>query len=166
MKGTLHSKGPHLRRGLAAVELALLMPLLLTFLLGVWEVGRLVQINQILNNATREGARKASTGKNTYADVQTTVSNYLTNAGITNLNGLTVQVYNVTQSNAGPNYDPSKATCLDQLQINVSLPFNNVRWIGLLFLVTDPSTQMNAQAIWLSNHDKDYPTTIVPPPAY
>ena len=154
------------RRALAAVELALLMPLLLTFLLGVWEVGRLVQINQIIDNAAREGARKASTGVNTYADVKTTVSNYLTNAGITNLNNLTVQVYNVTQSNAGPTYDPSKAACLDQLQINVALPFNNVRWIGLLFLVTDPGTQMNAQAIWLSNQDQSYPTTIVPPPAY
>ena len=82
---------------------------------------------QIVCNAAREGARKASTGVNTYADVQTTVANYLTNAGITNQTGLTVTVYDVTQGNSGPQFDPSTATWLDQLQVTVTLPYSNVQ---------------------------------------
>lgn len=151
------------RRGVATVELALVLPFLLILLFGIWEVGRLVQISQIVNNAAREGARKASTGINTYSDVSTTVTNYLATAGITNLSGLQIQVYNVTQGNAGPSYDPSKAKQLDQLQVTVSLPFSNVQWALVNMLITDPNTQITATAVWLSNQDLAYPTSITPP---
>jgi Flp pilus assembly protein TadG len=151
------------RRGVAIVEFALVLPFLLILLLGIWEIGRMVQISQIVNNAAREGARKASTGVNSYTDVTTAVSNYLTTAGITNQTGVVVTVYNVTQSNAGPNYNPSNATQLDQLQVTVSLPFNNVAWSLANMLVTDPNTQITATAVWYSNQDLGYPTTIVPP---
>jgi Flp pilus assembly protein TadG len=151
------------RRAVAAVELAVIAPLVAIFLLGLLEVGRIVQVNEILNNAAREGARKASTGINTFADVQTTVANYLTNAGITNQAGLKVTVYNVTQSNAGPSFDPSTAKWLDQLQVTVSLPLSNVQLTALQFLNTDPGTILNAKAVWFSNQDQGYPTTITPP---
>jgi Flp pilus assembly protein TadG len=152
------------RAGGAIVELALLMPVLLILLLGCWEVGRMVQINQILNNAAREGARVASTGLNTYSDVNTVVNNYLTTAGISNVNKLQVQVVNVTQ-NAGPKYDPSQAKQLDQLQVTVLLPFSNVRW-NLLYLVTNANTQLTAQAIWCSNQNQAYPGNVVAPPGW
>src|SRR5437016_2897541 len=50
------------RSAAAAVELAFMMPFLLILLLGVWEVGRLIEVQQILNDAAREGARLASLG--------------------------------------------------------------------------------------------------------
>jgi Flp pilus assembly protein TadG len=148
------------RCGTAAVELAVVAPLVLILLVGLLQVGQLVQTNQILSNAAREGARKASTGINTYADVQTTVQNYLTNSGITNQTGLTVTVYNVTQSNAGPTYDPSTATWLDQLQVTVTLPYSNVQ---LAPFSPPPATIMTAQAVWFSAQDQAYPTSITPP---
>ena len=40
-----------------------------SLLMGVWEVGRLVQVEQLLNNAAREGARQASTSNVTTAGV-------------------------------------------------------------------------------------------------
>ena len=91
-------------------------------------------MNQIVCNAAREGARNASTGINTFANVQTVVTNYLTNAGITNQTGLTMTVYDVTQGNSGPQFNPSTADWLDQLQITVSLPFSNVQLTSLNFL--------------------------------
>ena len=148
------------RRGTAAVELAVVAPLVVTLLVGLLEVGQMVQVNQILSNAAREGARKASTGINTYADVQTTVQNYLTNAGITNQTGLTVTVYNVTQSNSGPSFDPSTAVCLDQLQVTVTLPYSNVQ---LAPLPTPPVSVLTAQAVWYSAQDQAYPTNVTPP---
>jgi Flp pilus assembly protein TadG len=148
------------RYGTAAVELAVVLPVVIILLVGLLEIGQTVQVSQILSNAAREGARKASTGMNTYADVQTTVSNYLTNAGITNQTGLTVTIYNVTQGNSGPNFDPSTAIYLDQLQITVTLPYANVQ---LAPLPTPQATVLTAQAIWFSNQDQAYPTTITPP---
>jgi Flp pilus assembly protein TadG len=149
------------RRGTAAVELAVVAPLVVALLVGLVEVGRLVQVNQILSNAAREGARKASTGVNSYADVQTTVANYLTNAGITNQTGLTVTVYDVTQSNSGPQFNPSTAAWLDQLKVTVTLPYSNVQ---LAPFPSSPATTMSAQAVWFSNQDQAYPTSITPPP--
>ncbi|HWA99735.1 MAG TPA: TadE family protein, partial [Pirellulales bacterium] len=50
------------RRGAVAVEAALLLPVLVTLMLGVWEVGRMIQVYEILDNAVREGARVAAGG--------------------------------------------------------------------------------------------------------
>jgi Flp pilus assembly protein TadG len=148
------------RCGIAAVEFAVVAPLVVGLLVGLLEVGRMVQVTQIVANAAREGARKASTGVNTYADLQTTVANYLTNAGITNQSGLTVTVSDVTQGNPGPQFNPSTANWLDQLQVTVTLPYNNVQLAPLLIA---PNTIISAQAVWLSNQDQAYPTSITPP---
>src|SRR5208282_1822508 len=132
------------RCGTAAVEFALIAPLVAILLVGLLEVGQMVQITLIVSNAAREGARQASTGANSYAGVQTTVANYLTNAGITNQSGLTVTVYDVTQGNSGPQFNPSTANWLDQLQITVTLPYSNVQ---LAPLPIPPNTVKSAQAV-------------------
>jgi Flp pilus assembly protein TadG len=46
-------------RGQALVEFALIVPLFFTLLFGIIEVGRFIFYYEILNNATREGARYA-----------------------------------------------------------------------------------------------------------
>ena len=54
MRCSLHSR----RRGVAAVELAFVtLMLVIPLLIGIWEVGRLVQVQQIVSNSAREGAR-------------------------------------------------------------------------------------------------------------
>jgi Flp pilus assembly protein TadG len=66
------------RSGVAAVELAFLLPLvLIPLLFGMWEVGRLIECQQVVSNAAREGARAASTGQFTDSQVQTIITNYL-----------------------------------------------------------------------------------------
>jgi Flp pilus assembly protein TadG len=95
------------RRGVAAIELAFVtMLLVIPLLIGIWEVGRLVQVQQIVSNATREGARiaaqgytisttgtptqiKVNTGTTT---VQDAVSDYLYAAGLTGLSPSDVTV--------------------------------------------------------------------------
>jgi len=51
------------RDAAAVVELALLLPFLLVVIIGIWEVGRLIQVQQALNNAAREGTRLAAQGQ-------------------------------------------------------------------------------------------------------
>ena len=66
------------RNASACVECAVCLLFLVPLLIGLWEVGRLVEVEQFLNNAVREGGRQASTGmKNVFqpsADSATTRS--------------------------------------------------------------------------------------------
>jgi Flp pilus assembly protein TadG len=142
------------RRGAAAVELALVLPVLLTILLAVWDLGRLIDATQILNNATREGGRCASTGQVDVAGIQDAVLNYLTQAGLSKV-GATVTVTNLTKST---NTDPTTADQLDQFQITTTLPSSSVRWIALNNLIG--SNTLSATCTWSSM--RDIPLTVDP----
>ena len=48
------------RRGVVAVEAAVTLPFMLVMMFGVWEVGRLIHVNQIMVDSAREGARLAA----------------------------------------------------------------------------------------------------------
>src|SRR6185437_5625543 len=104
-------------------------PLLLGLLAGVWEVGVIVNTEQILNNAARVGGRQASTGLNTNDQVQQAVLQYLQNAGLPTANA-TVTVTNVTSGG-----DVSAAAQMDQLNVSVRIPFADVAWDALYYLV-------------------------------
>jgi Flp pilus assembly protein TadG len=162
------------RHGAAAVEMAMVLPLLVWLLVGVWEVGRMVEVQQIISNAAREGARQAATGQFTNAQVEQVVANYLQVAGIptTNLNttgntGIqtitgTAQVKMVTDL-TNPSYDVSQAGYLDQIQVTVQIPFQDVKW-SVLNLITQSSTTMKATVTWYTMVDKPYPIPPEPPP--
>jgi Flp pilus assembly protein TadG len=149
------------RRGTAAVEMAIVMSFILPpLLLGTWEVGRMINVKETLSNAAREGARQASAGQLTNAQVQQVVLNYLTNAGVPTTNAV-VTVSDLTN----PGTDATQATQLDQLQVGVTLPYSDVEWVGL-HLITTSTTQLNAQAIFYSTKDQNYPTSVTAPAGY
>jgi Flp pilus assembly protein TadG len=52
--------------GQALVEFALLLPVLLLLIIGIVEFGRAWNIKQVINDAAREGARKAAVFEPTY----------------------------------------------------------------------------------------------------
>jgi Flp pilus assembly protein TadG len=98
------------RDGIAAIEAALMLPLLFGLMFGIWEVGQLVHVNEYVNASVREGARLAATGNysststpnpttaTTY-DVQSEVGNYLKNNGLTIPGaGVIITVTNETQN--------------------------------------------------------------------
>ncbi len=81
------------RRGVAAVEFAVVSLFLVPLLIGLWEVGRLVEVQQYLNNAAREAGRQASTHDQTVTGVQNTIINYCA------MNGVTVYASDITFTN-------------------------------------------------------------------
>jgi len=152
MRGTRPRARRTPRRGAIAVEFALVLPLLIMLLLGVWDIGRLVNVAQILNNAVREGGRYASTGMGNTSQIRSTIESYLSKAGI-NTTGLTVTVANLT--NTG-NTDPTSASQLDQFQLTATLPSSSVRWIFLKNMIG--SNTLQSTCVWSSM--KDLPLTV------
>ena len=105
------------RRGTAVVEFALVAPILFLLVFGMIEYGRLVMVQQVLTNASREGAREGVLDGTTTADVQASVNNYLASATVT---GATVTV---TPS------PPNSAGYGAPVTVTVSVPFNQVSWL-------------------------------------
>jgi Flp pilus assembly protein TadG len=150
------------RRASASVELALLAPVLLLLLLGIWEIGRLVQMQQIVDNAAREGARQAARGDLTSAQVQTAVIQYLQDAGI-NTNGVTFTYMDNSASPAvqrtspidlnNPSIDIIDANPSDQIHVAVNVPYKNVRWLAINLFLSD-TTMMTASADWYCMKNK------------
>lgn len=75
--------GPKRRRAAAAVELAVVTPLLLTMLFGIIEFGYAFTVRQSLATAAREGARLAAMPGTTEAEVRARVEEFLMPVGVT-----------------------------------------------------------------------------------
>ncbi len=148
------------RRGTVAVEAAFILVMMTPLLLGSWEVSRLVEVQQILNNSVREGARQAASGQLTATQVQQVVDNYLQDAGLP-ITDVVVTVQDLTN----PGTDPTSASEFDNLQVTVTIPFKDVRWSASL-LVTNASTILTASSTWFSENGAAYPTNITVPPGY
>jgi Flp pilus assembly protein TadG len=148
------------RRGVAAVEFAISMMVIGPVLLGLWEVGRLIEVEAILYDAAAFGGRSASIGLNSATQVQTAVTNYLTIAGLSGQSA-TVTVSDLTN----PNTDPTLATTLDQIQVQVTIPWSAVRWSTTSAFVPS-ATQLSATVTWYSANPYSYPSSITVPPGY
>ncbi|MFZ5829229.1 MAG: TadE/TadG family type IV pilus assembly protein [Planctomycetota bacterium] len=107
------------RRGVAAVEFALVAPLFFLLVIGMIEFGRAVMVQQIITNASREGARIAVLDGTTGSEVQNTVENYLTGVAVS---GATVTVQPA---------EPSTAGYGEPVTVTVEIPFSAVSWVPL-----------------------------------
>lgn len=148
------------RRGTVAVEAAFILMMMVPLLMGSWEVSRLVEVQQILNNAAREGARQATSGQYSAAQVQQVMTNYLQDAGLPTTN-VVVTIQDLTSAGT----DPTSAAEFDQLQATITIPFKDVRWSAAL-LVTNASTILTARSTWFSENGSAYPTNITVPAGY
>jgi Flp pilus assembly protein TadG len=153
----MHRSSARTRRGVATVEAAVVLPVAILLLIGTWEVGRMIEVQEILNNAAREGARQAASGVMTTGQVQQVVTNYLRNAGLAAASA-TVNVLNLTHAGV----DPTSATQMDKLQVSVTIPFSAVRW-STTSLIAGGATNLTAQANWFSARGLAYPTNVNPP---
>jgi Flp pilus assembly protein TadG len=153
------------RRGVAAVEFAFTLPLLLLLLVGIWELGRIIHVQIIMNNAARDGARIAAQANivSTAGDytqikfntgtpnVYDAVRKYLEAAGITNQTGLTVELQFMEAAVSGDpaptatTADPYTGIKNQRFRVRVSIPYDNVRWTSLSLI--NPST-LTAEVYW------------------
>src|SRR5688500_2780822 len=105
------------RRGAAVVEFAVVAPVLILFLLGIIECGRMVMVQQSLTTAVREGARTASMEGNSASDAIDAVTSLLLATGI---KGTDVTVTPIDTWNVGHGRP---------ITVSVSVPFTKVSWL-------------------------------------
>ncbi len=152
------------RRGIATVELALVMAiLLLPMVVGLVEVGRLNEVQQIMNNAVREGARQGAAGQMSDTQCKSVVRLYLYNEGLPITNAVVTVTNLGFPGNPAPiDNNPQDATDLDQIQVTLTLPYADVAWLNLGLFLTSTTT-MTATANWSSCKDRAYPVPVPPP---
>ncbi len=99
------------------MEFALVAPLFFLLVLGTVEFGRMVMVQQIITNGSREGARLAVLDGATTSEVTAAVETYLTSAAIM---GATVTV------NPDP---PTAAGFGEPVTVTVAIAFDQVSWL-------------------------------------
>jgi hypothetical protein len=111
------------RQGAAAVEFAIVAPVFFLVIFGMIEFGRALMVQQVLTNASREGARVAVLDGSTSTSSKAVVTNYLTSAGVS---GATIKVCN----GSGAEVEPSTIGYGELVVVNVSIPFTKVSWLA------------------------------------
>ena len=110
---------PGRRRGAAAVEFAVVAPVLLILVFGMIDVGRMIMVQQLMNDAAREGARTASLGGSSFAEVSSRVSAFL---DATSVDASRVQIevlpINLAAAERG-----------DLVTVRLSVAFADVSWL-------------------------------------
>jgi len=99
------------------VEFAIVAPLFFLLVFGMVEFGRMVMVQQVITNASREGARIGVLDGTSTADVQAAVATYLQNAAVS---GGSVTI--------APD-PPTSAGYGEPVTVTVSMPFDQVSWL-------------------------------------
>jgi hypothetical protein len=107
------------RRAAAAVEFAVVAPVFFLMIFGMIEYGRMVMVQQILTNSSREGARFAVLDGAVYGEIKTRVNDYLGSAGID---------WDHASVTVTPD-PPTSAAFGDPITVTVSIPFSKVSWL-------------------------------------
>lgn len=113
------------RRAAAAVETALLLPVFITAVLGIVELGRGIMISQLLETAARNGARLAIIDGTTNAQVTSNVQTFLLTTANIAANSITVSI----TDNGSSGTPLANAATGDSISVTVSVPFSTVSWL-------------------------------------
>ncbi len=102
------------------LETAITLPLILLVSVGIFEFGRAYQVQQVLTNAAREGARIAVLPGYTDAQVTSVVRTYLSDGGLTAVDPTIIRNVAVGASSAS--------------RVTITYPFN--------FMVLNPVAKL------------------------
>jgi Flp pilus assembly protein TadG len=122
VKGVSQSSRKY-RQGTAVAEFAVVAPVFILLVFGMIEFGRAVMVQQVLVNASREGARQAVLDGTTVSEVDSRIQFYLNSA---NINGADT-TYSVNGTTVS---DPTAAAGFgDAVTVTISVPFDNVSYL-------------------------------------
>jgi Flp pilus assembly protein TadG len=116
------------------VEFAIVAPIFVLFVFGMIEYGRMVMVQQVLTNATREGARLAVLDGATEDEVVEAVVDYCTSSRVA-----------VAATNVDIDPDPATAPFGTPVSVTVGVQFSDVSWLPSPMYLG--ATQLNATSV-------------------
>ena len=119
----------------------------------------MVQVQQLVANAAREGGRQASAGQKDPTTVRQYVVNYMNMNGVTGVDLTMVTLTNITNS---ARTDPTTAMQLDQYRLTVTVPYSVIRWSTIAQITSTSS--LTASADWYSMRDSPISVSTTIPP--
>jgi Flp pilus assembly protein TadG len=118
-----------IRQGAAAVEFAIVAPLFFLMVFGMIEFGRAIMVQQVLTNATREGARYAVVDGSTSALAAETVTTYLRSAGIASGETIVVGEASATNPPVITAKEPNLIGFNGLVGVKASVDYSDVTWL-------------------------------------
>ena len=126
---------PEHRRGVAAIELAIVLPIFLMVVMGLVEFGRAMMVGQLVTNAARQGAREAVIDGATNSSVETMVKSFVSSSAGVAASDVTVDI--VVDPGTG-NPDPldilGNAQPKDICKVTVKVPYDKVAYVAGRYL--------------------------------
>jgi Flp pilus assembly protein TadG len=166
----------------AAVEFAFCMPVIVTALLGLWEVGRIAHVSNVLWNGAREAARDASLGQDNLQTIANNLQSYLQSSLPTafgqgdstsmispvvtlpnNTQGYTCwdnttnqELFTITFTDITKpaTTDPTAMKKLDHYQIGIQVPYSSIGWSPAAQITG--VTRINITVDWASMRDDPF----------
>jgi hypothetical protein len=170
------------RVGTAAAELAICLPLIFLLLAGVWEVGRITEVHQVMWSSAREAARDSSLGDSDLLVITGNLTVYLQSAEPTafggghttsvrppvvslpaDTTGYTVwddtadrELFTITYTNlTDPSIaDPTGARQLDRYEVGIQVPYASVGWVPVARITG--ATRLYTKVTWVSMVDAPF----------
>ncbi len=177
----LHSQDRR-RNGAAALEFGICLPFFLLILFGLWEVGRITEVQNVTWNSAREAARDASLGQDDLPTVASNLLMYLQGAEPTafgqghtttmiapvitlppNTYGYTCwdttanrELFTMTFTDiTDPTItDPTGMSQLDLYRITVQVPYASVGWLPVPSITGQTRLMVNVE--WASMVDSPF----------
>jgi len=122
------------RHGAAAVEAALILPVLVILTLGSIDIAQYVNLSQLVTNASREGARLISRKQSeATTDIENAVRSYLQDS-LPQLSAAQISAattITIRDKNDGPiaNGDLTTIESGDPISVEVAFDYSVVRWL-------------------------------------
>ena len=135
IQGIRQGRSSKRRRGSAAVEAALILPIILVLTVGGIDISQYVNLAQIVTDSSRQGARVACrNGTGTVGEVEDAVMDYLAGSfpqlSDTQLeDAVAVEVLH-SDGSAITNGDLTTVPSGDAISIRVSFDFDDIRWFS------------------------------------
>jgi Flp pilus assembly protein TadG len=123
------------RRAAAAVEFALVAPILATIIVGMFETSRGFMVKMALNDAARKGCETGTLSLASNASITSDVNDVLTD------NGISTSAATITILVNGLAKDASTAKQNDKVSVQVSVSTSKVSWTTTYLFLTSATIQ-------------------------